>query len=432
VLYEQRIVRGRILDRDGDTLANIEVAPDGVITRRYLVIEAVPPIGYASLRYGTGGIEAAFDAELRGEAGRSAWQSAWDELLHRYPHGHDVQLTLDAALQVQAQQALHGQAGAIVLLDTASGEILALASSPTFDPHRLDETWEALSQDPSAPLVNRATQGLYQPGAILQTIILAEALHPAADGQPLADLTAPTADATAAVPINGTLANCDNPDYLRAAPSETHTLAAAYAAACPAPFADLGERLGADGLERAFQRWPLTTPPSLEIPTESADWDDWLKLDAEALATPAALRTEAIGQGQLTVSPLQMALVAGTLANEGTMPAPRLVLRVQNAAGDWQERPSAGEERVVLTPDLAHELLAAWPQSENEDGSSIAVHHGTAIAGKEQPPHAWFLGVAPADAPRYAVAVLLEHPADPHQAVEIGNKLLETASASGF
>ena len=404
VLYEQRIVRGRILDRDGTVLADVEVADDGTVTRRYPIPEAAPALGYASLRYGTGGIEATFDADLRGEAGRSVWQEAWDELLHRPPHGRDVQLTLDTALQVQAQRALAGYAGAVVLLDATTGEILALASSPTFAPERLDETWAALREDSAAPLVNRATQGLYQPGAALQTVIIAEALT-----EGLVDLSTPAPNATATLTVDGTSLGCST------AISEPYALANAYASACPAPFADLGERLGTTGLAEAVERWALTTPPPLEIPTEAVDWD------TDALSTTAGLRSEAIGQGNLTASPLRMALVVGTLANEGRMPAPRLVLRVQNAEGEWQEYASLGEPRAVLSPDDAHKLLAAWQRY----GDDIAGHWGVAVAGEGQPPHAWFLGVAPADAPRYGVAVLLEHPADPRRALEIGSALLE-------
>jgi len=419
VLYEQRIVRGRILDRKGTVLADGEVADDGTVTRRYPVPEAAPAVGYASLRYGTGGIEAAFDTQLRGEAGRSEWQTAWDDLLHRPPHGYDVQLTLDAVLQAQAQEALTGQAGAVVLLDASTGEILALASSPTFDPENLDDAWEMLSEDPSAPLLNRATQGLYQPGAALQTVILAQALD---DG--LADLEDPISNATTTLSINGTMVGCS------AAISEPVTLAEAYAAACPAPIANLGEQLGADGFEEAIERWGLTTPPTLGIPAEAVDWD------TDALSTTTAARAEAIGQGNLTASPLQMALVAGTLANNGKMPAPRLVLQVQDGEGRWRKRSAAGEPRAVLKPALARRLLGTWqhydagPSTTNAPSTlrtGVAGHWGVAVAGEEQPPHAWFLGVAPADAPRYAVAILLEHPTDPHRAVEIGSALLEAA-----
>ena len=430
VFYEQHIVRGRILDRAGAVLADVEVADDGTVTRRYPIPEAVPAVGYASLRYGTGGIEAAFDAELRGEADRNSWQTAWDKLLHHPPHGHDVQLTLDAVLQAQAQEALAGQAGGVVLLDATTGEILALASSPTFDPARLDEEWEALSEDPAAPLVNRATQGLYQPGAALQTIVLAEALS-----EGLADLSAPATNATATLSVNGARLGCST------ALSEPYTLAGAYGAACPAPFADLGERLGVVGLAEIVNRWALTAPPPLEIPTEAADWNAEALSPTTALrqAQEAALRAEAIGQGSLTVSPLQMALVAATLASEGTMPTPRLVLRVQDGEGHWQEHPSAGESRAVLPPADARELLAAWQRYEDDPSAllraSVAAHWGAAVAGEGQPPHIWFIGIAPAANPLnpfpksvYSVAVLIERAADPRQAIEIGTSLLQAAS----
>jgi cell division protein FtsW (lipid II flippase) len=410
VLYEQSIVRGHILDRNGALLADVEVDDDGIVTRRYPVPEAAPAVGYASLRYGTGGIEAAFENNLRGESDQTVWQVAWNELLHRPPYGRDVQLTIETTIQVQAQQALEGQAGAAVLLNATTGEILALASSPTFDPETLDRDWEALSEDPAAPLLNRATQGLYQPGGALQTVLLGEALT-----QGLAKPGDPVPDATRTLRVNGTSLECS-----LAAP-EPSTLAAAYAAACPGPFADLGQKLGASGLETAITSWGLTTPPSLEIPTEASDWAP------DELSTGTTLRDEAIGQGDLTVSPLHMAMVAGTLANDGLLPAPRLVLRVQSPDRVWQESRSNGAPLPIIEPYDAQQILNAWQRIE----SDIAYHWSVAIAGKDQSPHAWFLGVTPLETPRYAAAVLLEHPSDPHRVVEVGEELLASAQALG-
>jgi len=408
VLYEQRIVRGRILDREGAVLADVEVAEDGPVARRNRVPEAAPAVGYASLRYGTGGIEAALDEELRGEANRSGWQAAWQELLHRPPHGYDVQLTLNTTLQVAAQQALEGHVGAVVLLDAMSGEILALGSSPTFDPEALDDEWETLREDPTAPLVNRATQGLYQPGVALQTVIIAEALS-----RNLVELSALTAHPTATLAVNGTPVGCST------APAGA-MMGDVYAAGCPAPFADLGKKLGAGGLGAAVERWALTTPPSLGIPTGAADWDP------VEISTEADLRAEGTGQGRLTLSPLHMALVAATLANDGEMPAPRMVLRVEQPGGGWQEVTSIGMARSVLAPGEARALRTAW-QSYGED---VAGHWGAAVAGKEQRPHAWFIGAASGSGrERYAIAVLVEHAESPETAVEIGTTLLETAAS---
>jgi len=406
VIYEQRIVRGRVLDREGRTLAGATVDDAGRVTRTYPVPEAAPVVGYASLRYGTGGVEAAFDEVLRGEEGRSAWEEAWAELLHRPPRGGTVQLTLDAELQQQAQSAFGEAMGAAVLLDVETGDVLAMASVPTFDAARLGERWEELREDPAAPLVNRATQGLYQPGSALQTAVMAEAVHTGL----VEDLTEEVlGDIAREVRIDGTRIGCV------VQPIGPDILANAYAAACPAPIGLLGQSLGKDGLAQGFERWRLTTPPTLTIPTEAADWT------ADAIVSS---REEAMGQGTLLVSPLHMALTAATLANDGTMPAPRLTLRVQDPGGAWQETILAGEAQAVIPAAEARELLAAWRRWEGVLG-----HWGMAVAG-EGAPHAWFLGVTPARAEgRYAVAVLLERAEDPERAVRIGRSLLEAAQA---
>lgn len=399
VEYERRIVRGRILDREGTVLADVEVGPAGIVARSYPVPEAAPVVGYASLRYGTGGVEAAFDEVLRGEGRLTAWEVAWSDLLHRPPEGRDVQLTVDARCQRAAQAALAGRGGAAVLLDSETGDVLALASDPTFDAARLDELWDELREDPDAPLVNRATQGLYQPGAALETIVLAEVLD-----RGLALIVDPAPQLTATLALNGVEVGC------REAPISPDLLGA-YRAACPTVFAALGEELGSAGTQAAVARWGLVTPPSFEVPTEAGTWS----LEDVGL--------EAAGQGNFTASPLQMGLVAATLANEGTTPALRLALRVETSDGGWRELERVGAPRSVIAPDVARTLLQAW----QPHGDDVLGHLGTAVAGEGRPPHAWFLGVAPAGAPRYAVAVLLEHPADPEAAGEVGRALLEEA-----
>ena len=242
----------------------------------------------------------------------------------------------------------------------------------------------------------------------MQTIILAEGLS-----QGLVDLAAPALNGTAAIPINGTPLECSR------IPSAAHalTLADAYAAACPVPFSDLGERLGSIGLQEMVERWKLTTPPALEIPAEATEWD-------ASILSPENSRMEAIGQGSLTASPLQMALVAATLANGGEMPAPRLTLRIQEAEGSWREHPAAGERQPILRPEVAKTLLDIWPVY----GIDVKGHGGIAIAGQGQQPHRWFLGIAPADTPRYAVAVLIERTTVPQQAIEVGTTLLQAVS----
>jgi hypothetical protein len=168
---ELAIARGPILDRKGAVLARSDVRSiDNNVPRYgrvYPAIEAAPAIGYYSQRYGTGGIENVADAALRGQ------RSSFDALLHRLQVGAAITTTIDLDLQQRLSSALHASdaltsvKGAAVALNWRTGEVLALTSAPSFDPNTLDADWEGLRTDPDAPLVNRATQGLYQPGELL-------------------------------------------------------------------------------------------------------------------------------------------------------------------------------------------------------------------------------------------------------------------------
>jgi peptidoglycan glycosyltransferase len=264
----------------------------------------------------------------------------------------------------------------------------------------LDEEWETLSQDDDAPLVNRATQGLYQPGAALQTVVLAEAVSVLG-----IDLASPAPQLAAIVEIGEIRVEC------LGEPEPAGSLAHAYGNACPGPITWVGEEIGLEGLSNAVDNWGLSNPPEFDLPTESGEWE------------PVDSVLEAIGQGSLTVSPLQMALVAATVANDGMRPIPWLVMQVEEPTGEWRLFDRPGPVQQIIPSDLALELLGSWPVY----GPKVVGHLGTAVAGEERQPHAWFLGVSPADSPRYAVAVLLEHPDDPSRAAEIGTEILEAA-----
>jgi len=176
---ELGIQRGPVVDRSGQPIVYSSPVSSTNTALRYerhsIVPEAAPAVGYYSQRYGTGGIEAFADKRLRGD------RSQLDMLLHRPQIGSPVTLTLDKGLQVRLQMALQSAVphtvtrGAAIVLDASSGEVLALASAPSFDPNTLDVRWKQLTSDPFAPLVNRTTQGLYQPGALLSWMVTSQA-----------------------------------------------------------------------------------------------------------------------------------------------------------------------------------------------------------------------------------------------------------------
>lgn len=398
---EQLVRRGLMLDRHDVVLAHSQADTGGIQHRTYLT-PTVPAVGYYSLHHGVGGIEASYDSLLRGIEGRNERERLLDQLLHRQPQGRGLALTIDAALQKEITSMMNGHSGAVVLLDVVSGEILALVSQPGYDPNTLDADWERLEEDPAAPLLNRVTQGLYQPGGVLQTVVLAEALEREVVGPDTL-----VSDSTAQVMVDGRALGCTRRP---AGP----TLAEAVAVACPAPLADLGQALGAEALQAAFHRWGLDASPLLEIPTEAG----------EARVTDLSLA--AVGQDVLTVTPLHVALMAAALGNEGVMPAASLVLRTESDDGTWQPVTPLGQARQVISAELAGRLRAFLHPS----GDGQVIGHGSlAMAGVDPAPHAWYIGLAPAQAPRYAVAVLLEHGgADgPAPAEQVGLKALSAA-----
>ncbi|MFN8598467.1 MAG: penicillin-binding transpeptidase domain-containing protein [Anaerolineae bacterium] len=396
---EQHIQRGTILDRHDQVLAQ-SVAISGTYVRRYPVINAAPAVGYYSLNYGLAGIEEAQDALLRGPYDFA------DSLMHRPRLGGDVRLTLDLDVQRDLAQRLTQHGGAVVV-SLSDGAVLAMESHPAFDPNTLDRDWKQLSIDPAAPLLNRVTQGLYQPGSILQTVLLAEAIE-----RHQISLTETLTQPDRPVALDQLVLDCSQAGSVQ-------TIVDAYTHGCPAPFADLGLTWGETELISVTQQWQLTTPPVLDIRTSAAPT---LTL---ALTTTDALQAYATGQGELTVSPLHMVLVASTIGTGGLWPPLHLVEATRRSPNDqWlPDTPSAAPKRLI-SPRTAQTVLAMMTTNDG-----VAGHSGVALSGNKR--LAWFIGLAPADRPRYAIAVLLEQsPEDTVNSAEfIGRETLKTLLA---
>ena len=396
ILLERRIARGDILDRDGRVLAESIGAP-GDYTRHYPYPPLAPVLGYVSPFYGLAGVEAALDGVLHGDAGHDDISLIWDDVLgHRF-HGRAAQLTLDLSLQEAADRALAARTGAVVVLDSATGELLALASHPSFDPNTLEENWDALVADKNAPLLNRATTALYQPGGVMQPFVLAASLQ---------SLTAAPADVfvLAGDPFRAgeVTMRC------RADPRATAlTLAEAFQFGCPQPFAALGEKLGPRRLEQLITDLRLLAAPQIGVPTLASAAPDY---SAEAAALGA-------GQGSLTVTPLHIALATAALAERGQVPAPQLIRATQDIDGDWQPAAPSNNRIAAFAPDIAEQVRIMM-----RDG-----HSATALAGEDGRQLAWFTGFAPFDSPTVVVTVLLEE-GDLAAARDIGQALLQAAT----
>jgi len=420
---EERSLRGRILDRRGRVLA--ETVRDGGGARRvYPVPAAAPVVGYHSARFGQAGLEAMLDAELRGEPAERGFAGAWTRLLNRPTVGADLTLTLDADLQELAVRLLAGQPGALVALDPRSGAVLALASSPTYDPNRLEIDRERLNQASDAPFFNRALQGQYVPGSTFTIVTAAAALEVG-----LVDPDRPH-DHRADLVVDGFRIRNHHPGRTRL------TWAEDFAWSCNVALAMTGLGLGAtvpldfDDTARPrpwdnpatfaasaqrflefTRRFGFEAAPPFDLPTAPSTLEPGLGL------TRVDLASVAIGQGRLLVTPLQMALIVSAAANDGALPHPYLVASVQRPGTEPASPPRpAGSWRQAVSPataaTLKRLLVLSVEQGDAQPaaitGVVVAGKTGTAELGESLPPHAWFVGFAPADNPRIAVAVVLE------------------------
>jgi peptidoglycan glycosyltransferase len=423
---EARLIRGSIYDRNDELLAVSVQQPNRRQQRVYPHPEVSSLVGYASLRYGVGGAEAAYNTTLRGDdLPQDSTTQLISGLLHRPQTGTDIRLAVDIHVQQILTQAMRSLKGAAVVIAVPSGDILALASLPTYDPNTLDSDWEQLVNHPDNPFFNRALQGRYQPGGTLATPLMAAALL----SRQAIDEIIP--EATRTIQLSDVAVTC----AVRLT-SSSLSLREAYAFACPSPFASLAQSLGSETLEVMLQTFHYDQPaviPGFQFTQPSGE----SLISTQALITinEDSLVAEALGQGALTVSPLQMAMMAAAIVNDGNAPQPNLLLAARLPGSEtWLRtqtvRPTvpystAGTARQLQ--DLMREAVAFGAAANaGRAGIDIGGHASLAYSGEET--QAWFIGFATLPARRgIAIAVVLEDSNDPGLAADIGGTTLAAA-----
>lgn len=388
--------RGRILDRDGNVL--VETLPGA--QRVYHDLSLAHVLGYLSPRFGSQGVELAFNDYLAGQRGGS-WQAAFATEFDRQSRtGLDVRLTIAPGVQAAAVAGLAGRTGAVVALDPRNGEVLAMVSNPGYDPALVESQGDALFADPAAPVLNRATQGLYAPGSVFKTVVAAAAL----------DLGIATPETLVTcqdeVVIDGFPISCRNVPQGEG----TYPFSNAYAYSVNAVFAEIGTQVGWLALREVAHRWGFGSSPEFALEAAPSQL-----VGPESDLSAVLLAVTAFGQGELLVTPLQMALVAATVANGGEMPTPRIGLEALDGSDSAGGVDNSGGRRVV-SEQVANQLasmmadVVAFGQAAgvNIPGVSVAGKTGTAETGSGTS-HAWFIAFAPIEEPRIAVAVLVEN-----------------------
>lgn len=366
--------------------------------------------GYYSVVSGATGIERAENDVLSGSSLQVVGSQLTRYLTGGSVVGASVLLTLDPAAQKAAQDGLAGMTGAVVAIEPATGRILAMASSPGFDPNRLAThdasqaraAYQELLADDGQPLLNRAIRQKYPPGSVFKLVTMAAALS-SGDYELDTRVASPT---ELDLPLtSNTLKNFAGESC---GDGQTTTLFDALRISCNTAFGQLGLDLGADALRAQADKFgldaDLTIPLDVSRSTFPADPD----LPQTALS--------AIGQFDVALTPLQVAMIAAGIANNGVVMKPYLVQEVLSPDLTTLSQAEPTELSTAVSPEVAAKLkLAMVGVVESGTGTaaripgiSVAGKTGTAQHGAGQPPHAWFAGLAPAEDPRVAVAVIVE------------------------
>lgn len=403
--------RGLIVAADGTVLAVSE--PDPQEPQAYRRTYPAGPafthlVGYSSRLVGSTGLEEAFDDRLRSRRDVTI-SDIVAALLGRDLRPLSLQLTIDPAVQEAAYAALDGQRGAVVAIDPATGAVLAYVSSPSYDANAFLEAdavaaRQAVLDDPLEPIRDRATAELYSPGSAFKVVVTAAALELGVAGP-----ETPFPDPIV-FPLPGSTAGISNFDGRTCAGSESVILQTAFVRSCNTTFADLAIQVGAEEIDAMASS--LGFNRAVDFPWEPAG----STFPGEELASdPAALAQSGIGQRDVRATPLVMALAAAAVANEGTLMQPYLVRQVFDADGATVESSEPRELGRAMSPATAAVLAQLMERVVTEGTGRRAAVPGVRVAGKtgtaerpDGPPHAWFIGFAPVEAPTIAVAVLVE------------------------
>lgn len=381
--------RGQI-SAGGEILAESWQDEEEFFHRRYVSSPQAygPVVGYLSDIYGAAGLEAGYNGVLNG-TDSSLFTSQWlDVVTGRPTRGANIELTLDPATQETAfsQLSQNGYEGAVVALRPSTGEVLAMASSPSFNPNRIvdpdtaSDAWAEYTADPGSPLLNHATQESLPPGSIFKIITTAAALENGYSAD--SNVTA-----AAAVTLPGTNTTLTNYGGQTCAGGGTTTLQTAFALSCNTAFVETGIDVGAAALRASAADFGVGETYDLGISGVAGGLGE--------IPDDAALGQSSIGQRDVEMNVLQAAVMAATVSNGGVRMEPYLVSRVtgQDLSELSAHRPdSAGGVSPEIAAQLTELMRASERNTAGYGGTQIASKTGTAEHGVEgTPPHTWYV-----------------------------------------
>jgi penicillin-binding protein A len=408
LLEEQKIRRGLIRAADDTVLARSLKQPDDSFVRTYPTDRLFShAVGYSFVRQGRAGLERFYDDELSGRNGELG--SLLDRLSGSEQEGDNLVTALDPAAQRVALQQLGDRKGAVVALDPRTGAIRVMASVPGYDPNvvKSQSAFSALNRDDDAPLLNRNTQSGYPPGSTFKVVTAIAAID-SGRYTPDSRINGRNGKVISGVPLNN-----DG--------GETFgdiTLTEALTHSVNTVFGEVGEKVGRATMKKYMDRLGFGAPVEVDLPRDERAASGERQRGRIIPATNGAVDVGrmAIGQDKLTVTPLQMAMVAASVANGGKLMKPHLADRIVDRDGRTVDRIEPEEMSDVMSPETASQVGAMMAQVVKEGTGTAAALEGIDVAGKTGtaevdhgcPNQLWFIAFAPVQDPRVAIAVTVE------------------------
>ncbi len=418
----RNVVRGQIRDRDGHLLATSRKDANGEPYRVYPSKSVAPLIGYASRQYGTAGLERAYDAELSGIRAPDPVDELTAKFATERYRPQDLKLSLSLDLQKEAVRLLGNDRGSVVMLDPRSGQVLAMASTPTYDAGAIADpdtdtataAFEATSSDPAKPFLDRAVQGRYVPGSVFKIVTAIAGLGSGAIATSTRFARQPPAEKNGLL-VSGFRIKDGHHDFTGSTPLAFRE---AVEVSCNIYFALTGLQTGGDPLASWAAQLGFGAPIPFDLPTATSQVTNGGGSYGGGFADDVELANAAYGQAETLATPLQMALVAATVADRGALMKPHLVTQLSGRDGTTTIAPEVW--RQVVSLDVAQQINEAMVLAVEGDygklftpgaavpGVVTAGKSGTAQLDGSAKPHSWFIGFAPADDPLVAIAVLVE------------------------
>jgi penicillin-binding protein A len=410
LLEEQRIHRGVIRADDGTLLARSRERADGSFVRTYPQPRLFPhAVGYNFINRSRAGLERSYNDDLSGA--KNELGGIIDRLAGTQREGDDLLTTLDPAAQRVAEQQLGDRKGAVVALDPRTGAIKVMASVPGYDPNDVadDRAFTALNRDDDAPLFNRSTQSGYPPGSTFKVVTAIAAID-SGRYTPDSRISGRNGKVISGVPLNNDAGESFG----------DITLTDALTHSVNTVFGEVGEKLGKDTMRTYMRRLGFEEPVEVDLPADERAASG--ERDSKRRIIPATngsvdVGRMAIGQDKLTVTPLQMAMVASAVANGGKLMKPHMGDRVVDRDGRTVRRIEPEEMSQVMSSDTASKVGAMMAQVVKEGTGTAAALQGIDVAGKTGtaevdrecgPNQLWFIAFAPVQDPRVAIAATVE------------------------